>query len=191
MPKSRVLFLCTGNSARSQMAEGLVNHFLAETWEAFSAGTKPSGYVHPLAIQVMVELGINLSAQRSKSTDEFRGVAFDRVIMVCDHAARNCPAWLGQGIVKHIGFPDRRRLKVRRKNGWPFFARCAMGCGTRCLHTCRAVNRPQSSSIFALGARRTRCDAQSSLQVDSFLVLPAPVAYAPDQRAWAVTGSPL
>jgi arsenate reductase len=106
MPKSRVLFLCTGNSARSQMAEGLVNHFLAETWEAFSAGTKPSGYVHPLAIQVMVELGINLSAQRSKSTDEFRGVAFDRVIMVCDHAARNCPAWLGQGIVKHIGFPD-------------------------------------------------------------------------------------
>jgi arsenate reductase len=105
-PRSRVLFLCTGNSARSQMAEGLVNHFLAETWEAFSAGTKPSGYVHPLAIQVMAELGINLSAQRSKSTDEFRGVAFDRVITVCDHAARNCPAWLGQGIVKHIGFPD-------------------------------------------------------------------------------------
>jgi arsenate reductase len=101
-----VLFLCTGNSARSQMAEGLVNHFLRDTWEAFSAGTKPSGSVHPLAVQAMAELGIDLSAHRSKSTDEYRDVAFDRVITVCDHAARNCPAWLGKGLVKHIGFPD-------------------------------------------------------------------------------------
>jgi arsenate reductase len=106
MSRSRVLFLCTGNSARSQMAEGLVNHFLGDTWEAFSAGTKPSGSVHPLAVQAMAELGIDLSAHRSKSTDEYRDVAFDRVITVCDHAARNCPAWLGKGLVKHIGFPD-------------------------------------------------------------------------------------
>lgn len=106
MDRSRVLFLCTGNSARSQMAEGLVNHFLSDTWEAFSAGTKPSGYVHPLAIQAMAELGIDLSSHRSKSTDEFRDVVFDRVITVCDHAAQNCPAWLGRGIVTNIGFPD-------------------------------------------------------------------------------------
>jgi arsenate reductase len=106
MAKSKVLFLCTGNSCRSQMAEGLVNHFLGEKWEAFSAGTKPSGYVHPMAVQAMAELGIDISAQRSKSTDEYRDVAFDRVITVCDHAAQNCPAWLGEGIVKHIGFPD-------------------------------------------------------------------------------------
>jgi len=104
--KSKVLFLCTGNSARSQMAEGLVNHFLTDTWEAFSAGTKPSGYVHPLAIRAMAELGIDISAHRSKSTDEFRDVAFDRVITVCDQAARNCPAWLGTGVVQHMGFPD-------------------------------------------------------------------------------------
>lgn len=104
--KKRVLFLCTGNSARSQMAEGLVNHFLGDTWEAFSAGTHPAGYVHPLAVRAMAELGIDISAQRSKSTEEFRGVEFDRVITVCDHAAQNCPAWLGRGIVKHIGFPD-------------------------------------------------------------------------------------
>ena len=106
METSRVLFLCTGNSARSQMAEGLVNHFLNGTWEAFSAGTRPSGYVHPLAVQAMAELGIDLSAHHSKSTDECRDVAFDRVITVCDHAARSCPAWLGKGTVKHIGFPD-------------------------------------------------------------------------------------
>ena len=106
MNKKRVLFLCTGNSARSQMAEGLVNHFLADEWEAYSAGTAPTGYVHPLAIAAMAELGIDISAQRSKSVDEFRGVAFDVVITVCDNAAQNCPLWLGTGQVKHMGFPD-------------------------------------------------------------------------------------
>ena len=106
MSKKRVLFLCTGNSCRSQMAEGLVNHYLGDRWEAFSAGTKPSGYVHPLAVRAMAELGIDISSHRSKSTDEVRDVAFDRVITVCDHAAKNCPAWLGQGVVQHIGFPD-------------------------------------------------------------------------------------
>jgi arsenate reductase len=106
MSKKRVLFLCTGNSARSQMAEGLVNHFLGDRWEAFSAGTKPSGYVHPLALRAMGELGIDISAQRSKSTDEFRGADFDVVISVCDDAARNCPVWLGRGKRTHLGFPD-------------------------------------------------------------------------------------
>ena len=106
MSKRRVLFLCTGNSCRSQMAEGLVNHYLGDRWEAFSAGTKPSGYVHPLAVRVMAELGIDISSHRSKSVDDYRGTAFDRVVTVCDHASRNCPAWLGKGIVVHIGFPD-------------------------------------------------------------------------------------
>lgn len=106
MNKKRVLFLCTGNSARSQMAEGLVNHFLGDRWEAFSAGTAPTGYVHPLAVKAMAELGIDISAQRSKSADEFRNVAFDVVITVCDNAAKNCPLWLGPGQLKHMGFPD-------------------------------------------------------------------------------------
>jgi arsenate reductase len=104
--KRQVLFLCTGNSARSQMAEGLVNHFRGESWEAVSAGTKPSGYVHPLAIRAVAELGIDISKNRSKSTDEFRDTELDLVITVCDGAAQNCPVWLGQGRVKHIGFPD-------------------------------------------------------------------------------------
>jgi arsenate reductase len=106
MSVQRVLFLCTGNSARSQMAEGLVNHLLGDTWEAYSAGTKPAGYVHPLAIEAMAELGIDISAQRSKSADAFRDIDLDRVITLCDDAARNCPAWLGKGRVKHMGFPD-------------------------------------------------------------------------------------
>ena len=106
MTKKRVLVLCTGNSARSQMAEGLINHFLGDEWEAFSAGTVPAGYVHPLAIQVMAEIGIDISGQRSKSTAEFRHQPFDWVITVCDDAAENCPIWLDQGRVVHIGFPD-------------------------------------------------------------------------------------
>jgi arsenate reductase len=104
--RRRVLFLCTGNSARSQMAEGLVNWFLDGNWEAFSAGTEPSGYVHPLAVRAMAELDINISEQRSKSVDEFRDASFDVIITVCDDAARNCPVWLRNGKTVHIGFPD-------------------------------------------------------------------------------------
>jgi arsenate reductase len=88
------------------MAEGLVNHFLGEEWEAYSAGTQPAGYVHPMAVQVMAELRIDISGNRSKSMDEFRFVGPDLVITVCDDAAENCPVWLGQGQVIHLGFPD-------------------------------------------------------------------------------------
>lgn len=104
-----VLFLCTGNSARSQMAEGLVNHLLGDSWRAVSAGTNPAGYVHPLAVRALAELGIDISAQRSKSAEEFRTFPLDLVITVCDDAAENCPLWLGQGRVMHISFPDPAR----------------------------------------------------------------------------------
>jgi arsenate reductase len=88
------------------MAEGLVNHFLGDRWEAHSAGTQPAGAVHPLAVRAMEDLGIDISTQRSKSTDEFRDAEFDLVITVCDDAARNCPVWLGDGKRTHVGFPD-------------------------------------------------------------------------------------
>ncbi len=104
--KKRVLFLCTGNSCRSHMAEGLTNHFLGDAWEAVSAGTQPSGYVHPLAITALAELGIDISDHTSKTADEFRQTPLDLVITVCDDAAENCPLWLGQGRVTHISFPD-------------------------------------------------------------------------------------
>ena len=101
----RVLILCTGNSCRSQLAEAIVNAELLPEWESVSAGTRPAGYVHPKAVQVLGEIGIEWHG-RSKSADEFRGQAFDAVITVCDSAAEDCPVWLGSGRKAHIGFPD-------------------------------------------------------------------------------------
>ena len=103
--KRKVLFLCTGNSCRSQMAEAIINARLAETWEAVSAGTKPAGYVHPKALAVLAEIGIH-HAGRSKLADEFRGVDFDLEVTVCDSAAEECPVWLGKGKRIHHSFPD-------------------------------------------------------------------------------------
>jgi arsenate reductase len=88
------------------MAEGLVNHDLGDQWEAYSAGTEPAGYVHPLAVEAMAELGIDISGQQSKATDQFRGVELDVVVTVCDDAAENCPVWLGRGRKVHISFED-------------------------------------------------------------------------------------
>ncbi len=101
----KVLFLCTGNSCRSQMAEAIVNEKLGETWQAVSAGTKPAGYVHPKALAVLSEIGIQHEG-RSKLADEFKGVDFDLVVTVCDSAAEECPIWLGKGKRTHQSFPD-------------------------------------------------------------------------------------
>ena len=106
--KRRVLFLCTGNSCRSQMAEAVVNARLGERWEAASAGVKPAGYVHPKAITVLAEIGIQHNG-RSKLADEFRAVEFDLVVTVCDSAAEECPVWLGRGKRIHRSFPDPAR----------------------------------------------------------------------------------
>jgi len=106
MSTRRVLFLCTGNSARSQMAEGWVRSVLAEDWEAYSAGTNPTGAVHSLAIEAMSEVDIDISDFSSKHTDAWRHITFDLVVTVCDHAAANCPLWLGSGKVVHMPFPD-------------------------------------------------------------------------------------
>ena len=105
MSKQKVLFLCTGNSCRSQMAEAIVNARLGKKWEAVSAGTKPAGYVHPKALAVLAEIGIQHEG-RSKLADEFRGVEFDLVVTVCDSAAEECPVWLGKGKRHHHSFPD-------------------------------------------------------------------------------------
>ena len=101
----KVLFLCTGNSCRSQMAEAIVNARLRDRWQAVSAGTIPSGYVHPQAIAALAEIGID-HAGRSKTADEFRDVDFDLVVTVCDSAAEECPVWLGRGARRHHSFPD-------------------------------------------------------------------------------------
>ena len=101
----RVLFICTRNSSRSQMAEALVNHDLAGKYEAFSAGTEPSS-VNPLANTVMKELGIDISQQRSKGLEEFAGQQFDYVITPCSQADEACPVFFGGTKKIHMGFPD-------------------------------------------------------------------------------------
>ena len=101
---NRVLILCTANSARSQMAEGLFRH-AAPGWEVFSAGTRAS-LVRPEAIAVMAELGIDLTTHRSKSVDEFAGQEFTYVITVCDNAAENCPVFPGKTQRLHWPFED-------------------------------------------------------------------------------------
>ncbi|MCJ7625014.1 MAG: arsenate reductase ArsC [Anaerolineaceae bacterium] len=103
--KRKVLFLCTGNSCRSQMAEAIVNARMGHQWQAYSAGTKPSGYVHPKAIATLAEISIKHEG-RSKLADEYRDVDFDLVVTVCDSAAEECPVWLGKGVRIHHCFPD-------------------------------------------------------------------------------------
>lgn len=104
-PKLKLLVLCTGNSARSQMAEGLFRHALGSRFEVFSAGTKPS-LVRPEAIAVMAELGIDLAGHRSKSVDEFLGQDFRYVVTVCDNAKESCPVFPSQTGRIHWSFED-------------------------------------------------------------------------------------
>jgi arsenate reductase len=103
--KKRVMFLCTGNSARSQMAEGLMRHLRGNEFEVFSAGTEPKG-IHPLAIEVMAEIGIDIYAQRSKHLDEYGEEEFNYIVTLCDHAAKTCPFFPGKGERIHHSLPD-------------------------------------------------------------------------------------
>jgi arsenate reductase (thioredoxin) len=107
--KLRVLFLCTGNSCRSQMAEGWALHLKGDCIEPFSAGVEPHG-MNKLAIQVMKEAGVDISRQHSKHVDELREVPFDYVITVCDDAHEACPLFPGKTKVLHMGFDDPPRL---------------------------------------------------------------------------------
>lgn len=108
--RQRILFLCTHNSCRSQMAEALANHFLGDHCQAFSAGTEATR-VNPLAIRVLEELGIDTSRQYSKTMDEFAGQGFDHVITLCGDANEKCPLFFGGVHRVHRGFEDPSRLK--------------------------------------------------------------------------------
>lgn len=103
--RKRVLILCTGNSARSQMAEGLLRHDGGDKFEVASAGVEPS-HVRPQAIEAMREVGIDISGHRSKSVDEFAGQEFDYVITVCDNANERCPVFPGKTVRVHWSFDD-------------------------------------------------------------------------------------
>lgn len=102
--KKRVLFLCTGNSARSQMAEGILRHLAGDRFDVFSAGTHPKG-IHPKTVLMMNEVGIDIAGQSSKDVAKYHGQQFDYVITVCDRAKQNCPIFPG-GAPIHWGFDD-------------------------------------------------------------------------------------
>lgn len=109
MSRLRVLFLCTGNSCRSQMAEGWAKHLKSGAVDAYSAGTRPQG-LNPLAVRVMAEAGVDISAHVSKRVDELNGPGFDLVVTVCGDAHENCPVFPGKTRVIHVGFDDPPRL---------------------------------------------------------------------------------
>jgi arsenate reductase (thioredoxin) len=113
--KKTVLILCTGNSARSQMAEGLLRHDAGDRFEVASAGTHPSS-VRPEAIAVMKEIGIDISGHRSKSVDEFATRSFDYVLTVCDNAKETCPIYPGHGNRLHHSFEDPAAVEGSNKD---------------------------------------------------------------------------
>ena len=107
--KIKVLFLCTGNSCRSQMAEGWARRLKGEVIEPYSAGIETHG-LNPNAVKVMAEAGVDISGHRSKHLDELRAIAFDYVVTVCDHANESCPVFPGKVKRMHVGFEDPPRL---------------------------------------------------------------------------------
>ena len=107
--KTRILFLCTGNSCRSQMAEGWAKHLKGDAIEAYSAGVEPHG-MNGRAVAVMKEAGVDLSSHRSKHVDELKDVPLDYVVTVCGHANETCPMFPGKTKVVHIGFDDPPQL---------------------------------------------------------------------------------
>ena len=120
--KQRVLILCTGNSARSQMAEGLLRHDAGQRFEAESAGTKAS-FVRPEAITVMREVGIDITGHHSKNVDEFAGQRFDYVITVCDNARETCPVFFGAAQKLHHDFDDPAAVKGSEEERLAVFRR--------------------------------------------------------------------
>jgi arsenate reductase len=114
MTKKKILFLCTGNSCRSQMAEGWARHLRPDVVEPYSAGIETHG-LNPNAVQVMAEAGVDISQHKSQNVNEFGEVTFDHVVTVCGHAHENCPVFTGEAMVTHVGFDDPPRLAADAK----------------------------------------------------------------------------
>ena len=104
--KQRILFLCTGNAVRSQMSEALANAFHSDAVEAVSAGSRPAGWVHPMAIRAMAEIGVDIRDAKSKGAEAFINEPFDIVVTVCDSAAQDCPNWPGAKRIEHWPIED-------------------------------------------------------------------------------------
>jgi arsenate reductase len=126
MDKKRILFICTGNSCRSQMAEAFMNKLGGDRFTAFSAGSDPAGYVHPLAIKTMRERGIDISKNKSKSLDIYLQEPWDMVVTVCDDANEACPFFPGGKIREHWGFDDPAKFVGSEEQKRTFFRKIAL-----------------------------------------------------------------
>ncbi len=125
----KILFLCTGNTARSILAEYLMKRIGRDRFESYSAGASPKGHVHPMSVRVLKEIyKIDTTGARSKSWDEFKqaGIVFDFVITVCDNARESCPIWPGQPIVAHWGSPDPAAFEGSEKEQYELFRKVAL-----------------------------------------------------------------
>ncbi len=133
MGKLKVLFLCTGNSCRSQMAEGWAKKLKADSIDAYSAGIAPQG-LNKIAVAVMKEAGVDITGQHSKHVDELRDVAFDFVVTVCDSAHESCPVFPGKTKVIHVGFDDPPKLRrAQRRQRKSFVIIDVSGVKSECL----------------------------------------------------------
>jgi arsenate reductase len=155
--KKRVLILCTGNSARSQMAEGLLAHDGADRFEVESAGTKP-GRVKPEAIAVMKELGIDISDHRSKHVEEFQGQRFDYVLTVCDNARERCPLFPGNAKRLHRTFDDPATCEGSEEERLAVFRRVRTKFAT-IWSKLSATETAETASSLAPARRSTRRSA--------------------------------
>ena len=136
-PPLKILILCTGNSARSILGEYLLRLYGRGRFETFSAGSRPTGGVNPLAVRVLAEkYGLDASVARSKHADEFRGVALDCVITVCDHAQEACPVWPGVPVLAHWGSPDPAGVEGTEEEKYRAFVQVASQIARRAQLFC-------------------------------------------------------
>lgn len=136
----RVLFLCTHNSARSQMAEGILRYFGGDTVEVASAGSDPQP-VHPLAVSAMAEMGIDIAGQRPKHLDEYAGQTFDTIITVCDRVRETCPVFPGDPERIHWSFPDPAEVRGTQEERHRAFKQTAVQLATRIHHLLILMDR--------------------------------------------------
>ncbi|QYK50235.1 MAG: arsenate reductase ArsC [Anaerolineales bacterium] len=130
MPRKKVLFLCTGNTCRSQMAEAIVNARLGERWQAYSAGVQPAAAINPYTGKALAEIGI-VHLGEPKHPDVFRDETFDLVVTLCDDAAENCPVWLGPGRKEHLGFPDPATSRGSEEQIMPIYRQVLKDIATK------------------------------------------------------------
>jgi arsenate reductase (thioredoxin) len=159
----KILILCTGNSARSIIAEYLLKHQGQGRFEVYSAGAKPSGLVNPLALWVLRErYGIDAAGARSKSWDEFREVKFDFIITVCDHAKETCPVWPGQPVLAHWSSPDPAAFEGTVREQQRFFVQVAAQIARRVQLLCALPDAQLRSGPLERIGRRAKLAATPS-----------------------------